>query len=102
MPSLDQRERGRIAGAVQANREYLIGRLANEIDGVVRVLQLTTCDEGEWVSGDLSVLGQRLSGFEVRLRAAFNWLGDAGRVRGGFGERTLRDALLDASAFADR
>ena len=69
---------------------------------MIRILQLTTYDEDEWMTDDLTVMRQKLNSFEIKLRAAFDWLDDRHRVRGGVGEKAMRNALYDSIAFADR
>lgn len=87
---------------IKANKNYLIGRLEYEINEIIRILQLTTYDEDEWMGDDLTIRRQKLNNFETKLKTAFNWLADDNRLRGGFEEKAIRDALFDARAFADR
>lgn len=38
------------------NRNYLAHRMTDEINEIIRVLQLTTYDEDEWESDDLNLI----------------------------------------------
>lgn len=40
----------------QANRDYLVRKMADEIHEIIRVLQLTTYDEEEWDADDITVM----------------------------------------------
>lgn len=40
----------------QANRDYLVRKMSDEIHEIIRVLQLTTYDEEEWDADDITVM----------------------------------------------
>lgn len=42
------------------NRNYLAHRMTDEINEIIRVLQLTTYDEDEWETDDLNVIKKAL------------------------------------------
>ncbi|KRZ67440.1 Vinculin [Trichinella papuae] len=84
------------------NRNYLSSRMIEEVNEVIRVLQLTTYDEDEWNEDDLIVMKKALSAIESLLQAALDWLGDPRALRGGVGEKSLRRILVYAERIADR
>jgi vinculin len=45
---------------IEQSKEFLIRRLSEEINEMVRILQLTTYDEDEWMSDDLTLMKQKL------------------------------------------
>jgi vinculin len=45
---------------IEQSKEFLIRRLSEEIHEIVRILQLTTYDEDEWMSDDLTYMKQKL------------------------------------------
>lgn len=50
---------GRGAEEAAENRNYLSGRMSEEINEIIRVLQLTTYDEDEWDADQLTVYIKR-------------------------------------------
>ena len=46
---------GKGAEVAAENRNYLSGRMSEEINEIIRVLQLTTYDEDEWDADQLTV-----------------------------------------------
>jgi vinculin len=46
--------------SVEQTKEFLIKRLSDEINEMIRILQLTTYDEDEWMSDDLTIMKQKL------------------------------------------
>ncbi|KRZ51244.1 Vinculin, partial [Trichinella nativa] len=84
------------------NRNYLSSRMIEEVNEVIRVLQLTTYDEDEWNEDDLIVMKKALSAIESLLQAALDWLADPRALRGGVGEKSLRRILVYAERIADR
>ena len=46
---------GKGAEEAAENRNYLSGRMSEEINEIIRVLQLTTYDEDEWDADHLTV-----------------------------------------------
>lgn len=43
-------------GEAQANRDYTVSKMSDEIHEIIRVLQLTTYDEDEWDADDMTVM----------------------------------------------
>ncbi|XP_055334860.1 vinculin-like isoform X2 [Paramacrobiotus metropolitanus] len=84
------------------NRNYLAQRMTDEINEIVRVLQLTTYDEDEWDADDLAVMRKALSGIESKMQAAQDWLADPRALKGGVGEKSLRQILEHALRIAER
>ncbi|KHJ42082.1 vinculin family protein, partial [Trichuris suis] len=84
------------------NRNYLSTRVVEEVNEVIRVLQLTTYDEDEWDEDDLIVMKKALSAIESLLQAAFDWLADPRALRGGVGEKSLRRILEYSERIASR
>ncbi|KAK3872880.1 hypothetical protein Pcinc_022074 [Petrolisthes cinctipes] len=84
------------------NRNYLAGRMTDEINEIIRVLQLTTYDEEEWDADNLTVMKKALNAIEGKAQAAHDWLQDPTALRGGVGEKSLRQILAQAGKVADR
>lgn len=84
------------------NRNYLAGRMTDEINEIIRVLQLTTYDEEEWDADNLTVMKKVLNAIEGKAQAAHDWLQDPTALRGGIGEKSLRQILSQAGKVADR
>ncbi|XP_014662206.1 PREDICTED: vinculin-like [Priapulus caudatus] len=70
----------------QENRNYLVQRMTDEINEIIRVLQLTTYDEDEWDADDLTVMKKSQQAIESKLVPAHEWLLDPNAIRGGVGE----------------
>lgn len=84
------------------NRNYLAGRMTDEINEIIRVLQLTTYDEEEWDADNLTVMKKALNAIDGKAQAAHDWLQDPTALRGGIGEKSLRQILSQAGKVADR
>lgn len=56
------------------NRNYLSQRMTDEINEIIRVLQLTTYDEDEWDADNLTVMKKALNAIQSKMRAAYDWL----------------------------
>lgn len=56
------------------NRNYLAQRMTDEINEIIRVLQLTTYDEDEWDADNLTVMKKALNAIQSKMRAAHDWL----------------------------
>ncbi|XP_024870178.1 vinculin isoform X6 [Temnothorax curvispinosus] len=93
---------GKGADEAAENRNYLSGRMSDELNEIIRVLQLTTYDEEEWDADQLTVLKKAQSAIESRIRAAYDWLDDGLALRGGVGEKSLRQIIEQASRLAER
>ncbi|XP_076240791.1 vinculin isoform X9 [Calliopsis andreniformis] len=93
---------GKGAEEAAENRNYLSGRMSDELNEIIRVLQLTTYDEEEWDADQLTVLKKAQSAIESRVRAAYDWLDDGFALRGGIGEKSLRQIVEQAQRLAER
>ncbi|CAG0904371.1 unnamed protein product, partial [Cyprideis torosa] len=93
---------GKGAEEAAENRNYLAGRMTDEINEIIRVLQLTTYDEDEWALDPLTVMKKAQTAIEGKMQAAHDWLQDPLSVRGGVGEKSLRLILENAERVADR
>ncbi|XP_012345176.1 vinculin isoform X5 [Apis florea] len=93
---------GKGAEEAAENRNYLSGRMSDELNEIIRVLQLTTYDEEEWDADQLTVLKKAQSAIESRIRAAYDWLDDGLALRGGLGEKSLRQIVEQAQRLAER
>ncbi|XP_031842677.1 vinculin isoform X11 [Nomia melanderi] len=93
---------GKGAEEAAENRNYLSGRMSDELNEIIRVLQLTTYDEEEWDADQLTVLKKAQSAIESRIRAAYDWLDNGLVLRGGVGEKSLRQIVEQAQRLADR
>jgi len=67
------------------NRNYLAQRMTDEINEIIRVLQLTTYDEDEWDADNLTVMKKAQNAIGSKLQAAQDWLGDPLALKGGLG-----------------
>ncbi|XP_076630407.1 vinculin isoform X7 [Colletes latitarsis] len=93
---------GKGAEEAAENRNYLSSRMSDELNEIIRVLQLTTYDEEEWDADQLTVLKKAQSAIESRIRAAYDWLDDGLALRGGVGEKSLRQIVEQAQRLAER
>lgn len=84
------------------NRNYHTQRITDEINEIIRVLQLTTYDEDEWDSDSLTTMKRALGAMTSKIQAAHDWLEDPYAPDGGIGEKSLRQILEHAERIADR
>lgn len=84
------------------NRNYLAGRLTDEINEIIRVLQLTTYDEDEWDADQLTAMKRACNALESKMQAAIDWLEDPTALRGGVGEKSIRQIIELAEKVAER
>lgn len=84
------------------NRNYLAQRMIDEMNEIIRVLQLTTYDEDEWDADNLTVMRKALNAAESLLQAALDWLADPRALRGGVGEKSIRRILDYSEKIASR
>nr|CAD7399014.1 unnamed protein product [Timema poppensis] len=84
------------------NRNYLSQRMTDEINEIIRVLQLTTYDEEEWDADNLTVMKKSYNAIEGKIRTAHDWLEDPLALRGGVGEKSVRQILDHAYKVAER
>lgn len=71
-------------GAEEAgvNRDYLAQRMTDEINEIIRVLQLTTYDEDEWDADNLTGMKRALTVIDSKMQAAHDWLGVRMKISG--------------------
>ncbi|XP_076254676.1 vinculin isoform X3 [Rhynchophorus ferrugineus] len=93
---------GKGAEEAAENRNYLAQRMTDEINEIIRVLQLTSYDEEQSDLDNLTVLKKLQNAIQNRLNAANDWLLDPRAVRGGVGEKSLRQIIEDAQKVAER
>lgn len=84
------------------NRNYHTQRISDEINEIIRVLQLTTYDEDEWDSDSLTFMKRALGAITSKIQAAHDWLEDPNALNGGIGEKSLRQILEHAERIAER
>eukprot|EP00095_Tigriopus_kingsejongensis_P010849 maker-scaffold1333_size47127-snap-gene-0.11 protein:Tk10849 transcript:maker-scaffold1333_size47127-snap-gene-0.11-mRNA-1 annotation:"vinculin-like isoform 1" len=84
------------------NRNYLSGRMSEELNEIIRVLQLTTYDEDEWDSDNLTVMKKIQNAIESSMQNAHDWLKDPRALQGGVGEKSVRRILEQALMAAER
>ncbi|RWS23303.1 vinculin-like protein [Leptotrombidium deliense] len=84
------------------NRNYFAARMTNEINEIIRVLQLTTYDEGEWDADNLTCIKKAQNAINGNLQTAHDWIEDPMAVTGGIGEKSVRHILEYAQRIADR
>uniref|UniRef100_A0A069DWV1 Vinculin n=1 Tax=Panstrongylus megistus TaxID=65343 RepID=A0A069DWV1_9HEMI len=93
---------GKGADEAAENRNYLTSRMTDELQEIIRVLQLTTYDEDEWDADNLTVLKKANNAIQSRLRPAKDWLEDPLALRGGVGEKAVRQIVEHCHVVADR
>lgn len=93
---------GKGAEDVAENRNYLSSRMTEEINEIIRVLQLTSYDEEQSDLDNLTVLRKLQNSIQNKVNAANDWLMDPTAVRGGVGEKSLRQIIEAAEKVADR
>ncbi|XP_019871849.2 vinculin isoform X8 [Aethina tumida] len=84
------------------NRNYLTQRLTDEINEIIRVLQLTSYDEEQSDLDNLTVLKKLQNAIQNKINTAMDWLLDPEAVRGGVGEKSLRQIIGTAQKVAER
>lgn len=92
------------AGApeAQANRDYIVRKMSDEVQEIIRVLQLTTYDEDEWDADDITVMKKSVNAIEQKMKPAFDWLADPAALVGSAGDKALSQILEDARKIAER
>lgn len=85
-----------------ANRNYHTQRISDDLNEIIRVLQLTTYDDDEWDSDSLTCMKRALGAMTSKIQAAHDWLEDSHAPNGGIGEKSLRQILDHAERIADR
>ncbi|KRT81382.1 hypothetical protein AMK59_5377, partial [Oryctes borbonicus] len=84
------------------NRNYLAARMSDEINEIIRVLQLTSYDEEQSDLDNLTVLKKLQNAIQNKINAASDWLLDPKAVKGGIGEKSLRQIIEAAQKVAER
>ncbi|XP_055922051.1 vinculin [Eupeodes corollae] len=84
------------------NRNYLASRMTDEIQEIVRVLQLTTYDEDTSELDNLTVLKKISNAILNKVGLANDWLANPYALKGGVGEKALRQIIENAHEVADR
>lgn len=92
---------GKGAEEAAENRNYLASRMSEEIHEIIRVLQLTSYDEEQSDLDNLTVLKKLQNSIQNKINAAHDWLADPNAVRGGIGEKSLRQILEAAEKVAE-
>lgn len=93
---------GKGAEEAAENRNYLAQRMTDELNEIIRVLQLTTYDEEEWDADNLTVMKKAQNAIEGKIRAAHDWLEDPLALRGGVGEKSVRQILEHSQRVCER
>ncbi|XP_015836445.1 vinculin isoform X9 [Tribolium castaneum] len=91
----------RVEEAIE-NRNYLAQRMTDEINEIIRVLQLTSYDEEQSDLDNLTVLKKLQNAIQNKINTANDWLLDPNAVRGGIGEKSLRQIIEAAQKVAER
>ena len=76
--------------------------MSEEVSEIIRVLQLTTYDEDEWDSDNLTVMRKNMGIIEGKMSSAHDWLNDPHAMQGGVGEKSIRQILSHALKLSDR
>lgn len=84
------------------NRNYLAARMTDEIQEIIRVLQLTTYDEDTSELDNLTVLKKINNAIRNKMEAAKDWLKNPYALKGGIGEKALRQIIENSYKVADR
>lgn len=93
---------GKGAEEAAENRNYLASRMSDEIQEIIRVLQLTTYDEDTSELDNLTVLKKICNAIRNKMESATDWLSNPYALRGGVGEKALRQIIENAHKVADR
>nr|XP_022907079.1 vinculin isoform X7 [Onthophagus taurus] len=84
------------------NRNYLALRMSDEINEIIRVLQLTSYDEEQSDLDNLTVLKKLQSAIQNKVTTANDWLNDPKALKGGIGEKSLRQIIEAGQKVAER
>ncbi|OPL21763.1 hypothetical protein AM593_07892, partial [Mytilus galloprovincialis] len=76
--------------------------MSDEVQEIIRVLQLTTYDEDEWDADDVTVMKKSVNAIEQKMKPAFDWLADPAALVGSSGDKALSQILEDARKVAER
>lgn len=95
-------QKGKGAEEAAENRNYLASRMSDEIQEIIRVLQLTTYDEDTSELDNLTVLKKIQNAIRNKMESAYDWLANPYALRGGVGEKALRQIVDNTYKVADR
>lgn len=84
------------------NRNYHTQRITDELQEIIRVLQLNTYDDDEWDQDSLTCMKRALGAMTSKIQSAHDWLEDPYAPNGGIGEKSLRQILDHAERIASR
>lgn len=84
------------------NRNYLAARMTDEIQEIIRVLQLTTYDESTSELDTMTQLKKMCNAIQHKMEPAMDWLANPYALRGGVGEKAIRSIIDNARQVADR
>ncbi|XP_044764026.1 vinculin isoform X3 [Coccinella septempunctata] len=93
---------GKGAEEAAENRNYLAMRMTDEINEIIRVLQLTSYDEETSELDNLTVLKKLQNAIQNKINTANDWLLDSNAVKGGIGEKSVRQIIEDAQKVSQR
>lgn len=89
-------------GEAAGNRNYHMQRMSDQLNEIIRVLQLTTYDDDEWDSDSLTCAKRALGAMTSKMQSAHDWLEDPAAPNGGVGEKALRQILEHAERIGER
>lgn len=95
-------QQGKGAEEAAENRNYLASRMSDEIQEIIRVLQLTTYDEDTSELDNLTVLKKLSNAITNKAQLANDWLNNPYALRGGVGEKALRQIIENANEISER
>ena len=95
-------QNGKGSDEAAENRNYLASRMSDEIQEMIRVLQLTTYDEDTSELDNLTVLKKIHNAINNKMEPAMEWLKNPYALRGGVGEKALRQIVENSMKVADR
>ncbi|KAH8235890.1 hypothetical protein KR032_010306 [Drosophila birchii] len=95
-------QQGRGAEEAAENRNYLAARMSDELQEIIRVLQLTTYDEDTSELDNLTVLKKLSNAITNKMQLANEWLSNPYALRGGVGEKALRQVIDNATEISER
>jgi len=95
-------QQGKGAEEAAENRNYLASRMSDEIQEIIRVLQLTTYDEDTSELDNIQVLKKLSNAISNKTELANDWLNNPYALRGGVGEKALRQIVENARDISER
>ncbi|KAF5402525.1 Vinculin [Paragonimus heterotremus] len=89
------------AAECRANRNFLVSEMSDEIQEIIRGLQLTESDASELFDDDLAALHVTKATFDSRLQFADEWLRNPCSAVDSAGEKALQQVVNSAQRLAD-